>query len=340
MEARVSVLPLVAALLVSQALPFQPPSSTAVDKRQQRLDSIAVRPSAAKPQSLWAKTKKAVNDTVHRLWEKDESHTTEGNLASLNGEVDKALQKYDEAQKVLPQSSDSAATLAFNRSSALLKGPPEDAQKALEQAQTARESSDPELRAKAAYNAGVALEQAGKPDEAIKAYANALSLDSNDVDSKVNLELLLQEHEKKKPQSGGESKDQKQQPQQDKDQQQQQSKGEQDQKKNDEKKDEQKGEQKKDEQQAQDQKPQDQKDAKAQDKEDKKDEKGQAAQQQDDKKDGEKPKDQQEKTASIGRSEAQRLLDAARAGEKNLQMWRFGKKAEQHKPRSASEKDW
>ena len=332
-----SVLPLVAALLVSQALPFQPPSSTAVDKRQQHIDSIAVRPSAAKPQSLWAKTKQAVNDTVHRLWEKDESLTTEGNLASLNGDVDNALKKYDAAEKVLPPNSDSAATLAFNRSSALLKGPPEDAQKALEQAQTARESSDPELRAKAAYNAGVALEQAGKPDEAIKAYANALSLDPNDVDSKVNLELLLQEHEKKQPQSGGENKDQKQQPQQDKDKQQEQSKGEQDQKKNDEKKDDQKGEQKKDQQQAQDQKPQDQKDVKP---DEKKDEKDQTRQDQEGKKDGEKPKQQQEKTASIGRSEAQRLLDAARAGEKNLQMWRFGKKAEQHKPRTASEKDW
>ena len=41
----------------------------------------------------------------------------------------------------------------------------------------------------------------------------------------------------------------------------------------------------------------------------------------------------------MDRSEAQRLLDALRAGEKNLQVWRFGKQKAKER-RSDVEKDW
>ena len=41
----------------------------------------------------------------------------------------------------------------------------------------------------------------------------------------------------------------------------------------------------------------------------------------------------------MDRSEAQRLLDALRAGEKNLQVWRFGKEKAKER-RQDVEKDW
>jgi hypothetical protein len=47
------------------------------------------------------------------------------------------------------------------------------------------------------------------------------------------------------------------------------------------------------------------------------------------------PKDREK---SLDRSEAQRLLDALQAGEKNLQVWRFTRKKRER--RSDVEKDW
>ena len=42
----------------------------------------------------------------------------------------------------------------------------------------------------------------------------------------------------------------------------------------------------------------------------------------------------------VDRSEAERLLDALRAGEKNLQVWRFAKDKRKEARRSDAEKDW
>jgi hypothetical protein len=42
----------------------------------------------------------------------------------------------------------------------------------------------------------------------------------------------------------------------------------------------------------------------------------------------------------VDRSEAQRLLDALRASEKQLQTWRFAKKKTDVRKRSDPEKDW
>ena len=326
-----------AALVVAQALPYSPPKSDArpASERANSEPVVAVRPASETHLSLWARASDAVSGAVHRLWEKDEPHAAAGNAATLNGDVDGALKHYDEAEPNLPAGGDAAATLAYNRSAAMLKGSPEQAPKALEQAQAAREAQSSELRAKAAYNAGVALEAQGKPDEAIKAYANALSLDSGDVDSKVNLELLLQEHEKQKQQQGQNDKDKKKDPKDDKDQQKQQSKGEQQ-----EKKDQQQQDQKDGDQQKKDQQQQAKADEKKEQKpEEKKEQQAQAGEEKKDEKKEQKPEEKQQQ-ASMGRSEAQRLLDAARAGEKNLQMWRFGKKAEQHPRRGTAEKDW
>ena len=327
---------LLLAVLLAQAqvapVPYEPPPAP---KQQQ--ESIAVRPSAAKAPSLWTKATRALGNSVRRLWEKDEPNATKGNLETLNGDVDAAMKSYDEAEKQLPATSrDAQAALSFDRSGALLKGQQENAPKALEQAQAAMQSSDPSLRAKAAYNAGVALEQAGKPQEAIKAYAEALSMDPDDVDSKVNLELLLQDKQKKEKQQGQQQDDKKQPNDQQQQQQQQQSNGKQDdQKKQDQKQEQQQGQEQQKDQQAQQQKSDEEKKAQADQKKEEQAQQGQQQPQQ-----GEKEEAKQEKPAQLGRSEAQRLLDAARAGEKNLQMWRFGKKSDPHKQRATAEKDW
>lgn len=284
---------------------------------------VIVRKDPAHRPSLWRGLTQGAGRALRRLWEKEQPEAAQGNEKAAQGDVKGALEAYDEAQKRLSDKGDPAAALAFNRSGALLKGEATEAPKALEQALRAQESSDPALRAKAAYNAALALEQAGKTDEALQGYAQALRLDSDDADSKVNLELLLRqkERQKKQPQQGAQDKDQKQQKEE---QQQQQAKGDKDkdeQQKSGEQQDKDKQEQKEKEQQqqeAQDQKGQEQQQEQAQ----------------------QEKKDPPEQAQQIGRTEAQRLLDAAKAGEKNLQAWRFGKKPEKDRRRSAAEKDW
>ena len=67
------------------------------------------------------------------------------------------------------------------------------------------------------------------------------------------------------------------------------------------------------------------------------------AAQQEGRKDPEPQPDQGPRRAAndkpVDRSEAQRLLDALRASEKNLEIWRFAKKGEAKK-RSVPDKDW
>jgi hypothetical protein len=162
----------------------------------------------------------------------------------------------------------------------------------------------PRLKGPAAYHVALAIEGMGKPDEAMKAYALALGLDPSDEDSKVNLELLLRtEEERKKKQQAGQPQEQKQ-PQQGKDEQQQQ-----------------KGEQ-----------------------EEKKQEKEQGDQQQEQQQQAQKQEKKKEQQAAeekpVDRSEAERLLDALRAGEKNLQAWRFAKDKRKEARRSEPERDW
>ena len=291
---------------------------------------VFVRPKAAQERPFLSRAADAVGSAVRRLWKQEEPHALAGNAKAAAGDVDGALADYDEAEKKLP-AGDPQAALAFDRSSALLKGAQEAAPKALEQALRAGESSDPSLRAKAAYNAALALEQAGKPEEAIKAYGQALSLDPGDVDSKVNLELLLRTDEQKKQQSAGpQDPDAKKKPQDQKAKDQQKAQGE---KKDEQEKKDQQEQQKKEEDEK---KKQEEKEAQPKPQEQKDKEQKEQQQQADKDKPPEKQEAPQEQ---LGRSEAQRLLDAARAGEKNLQTWRFGKKADPRK-RHAAEKDW
>jgi Ca-activated chloride channel homolog len=275
-------------------------------------DRVVMVARQKQPAGVLQKLATGVSRAVRRLYEKGDETVDQGNALAAEGDPTSALQKYDEARQKLPDSPE----VSYDRSTALSKIDPEKAPEAASEALQALQHGNLALKSKAAYQLGVSQEAMGKPDDAMKSYATALALDPDDEDAKVNLELLLrtqEERKQKQPQSQQQQKDKKDQQQQ-KDEQ-QQSKGGDD--KSDKKeqpkqgKEEEQQQAKNDEQKAEQPKP-----------EEKQQEKAQAA---------EKP---------VDRSEAERLLDALRANEKNLQTWRFAKDKRKNAPRSDSEKDW
>ena len=253
--------------------------------------------------SLWHKAGEKLGAAWHRIYEKEDAQVGRGNALAAQNDAQGALKEYDGARERLAEHP----ALAFDRASALLKlpDPTAPAQAASEAAQ-ALQHGEGKLKAQAAYDLALATEAMGRPDDAIKAYSTALGLDPDDPDAKVNLELLLksQEERKQKQQLG---QPQPNKPQQNQDQQKpDQSKGDEPQKQEQ----KQAGEQEQKEEQPQQQaKEQEKKQAEAE----------------------EKP---------VDRSEAERLLDALRAGEKTLQTWRFAKDKRKEARRGEPEKDW
>jgi tetratricopeptide (TPR) repeat protein len=245
-----------------------------------------------------------IGEAMRRLYEKEDPDVAQGNTLAAQGDPEGALKAYDKARERLHDS----AALSLDRASTLLKLDPSKAPEAASEAGQALQSGDGKLKAQAAYDLALATEAMGRPDDAMKAYAAALALDPNDVDSKVNLELLLktkEERKQKQPQQQ-ESKENKQNQQQQ--QQPDKSKGEEQQKQQQ----KEAGDKNQDQQQQQQQ---------------------QARQQ-------EKKRQQPEEQKPVDRSEAERLLDALRAGEKNLQVWRFAKDKRKDLRRGDVEKDW
>jgi tetratricopeptide (TPR) repeat protein len=259
---------------------------------------------------------------LRRLVEKPEPNVAEGNARAAAGDVDGALQAYEKAK--VPDKGTKAAALAHDRASALLRsGDARVAPQAVQEANRALSEGDAGLKAIAAYDLGYALEQSGRPDEAIAAYSRALQLDPEDRDSKVNLELLLREEQRKQKQPHPMGKpEEKKEPQAGKDATQKQQGPDQ----------QEKGQQK---QAGQDQPRNQQGQQQAGDAQ----QQGQASQQPQPDKAGEKKELQAAGNRPMDRSEAQRLLDALRAGEKNLQVWRFGKQKAKDR-RTDVEKDW
>ena len=241
----------------------------------------------------------------HRLYEKPDADVTAGNAKAAGGDVEGALKDYDKAKERLPESS----ALAFDRAGALLKlGDASKAPEAATEAAQAMQNSEGALKAQAAYQYALATEQMGRGDEAVQAYAKALQLDPDDKDAKVNLELLLKSQQEKKQQQP------QQQPQESKQNKQEQK------------------DQQKDKSQGKDQQQQQQKDQSQ--------EQQQQQQQQQQAKQEEKKQAVPEEPKPVDRSEAERLLDALRAGEKNLQVWRFAKDKKKDLRRGDVEKDW
>ena len=268
----------------------------------------------AKPREkpgFFQKLGRALGSAAHRLYEKEDADVAEGNARAAGNDAEGALKSYDRAAERLPNS----AELHYDRAGQMLKLGSDHAADALKEAAQAQATSDRQLKAHALFDTALAQEALGKPDEAMQTYAQSLALDPDDADAKVNLELLLKTKEEKK-----QSQPQQQQQQsQDKNQQQKQqpdkSKGD---------------EQKKDQQQQAGQQEQKKEEQKQQ----------QAGQQQQQKPEEQKKEQQAEAQKPVDRSEAERLLDALRAGEKNLQAWRFAKDKRKEARRGEVEKDW
>jgi tetratricopeptide (TPR) repeat protein len=281
-------------------------------------DTTAAREAGARPPGLTDRATRA----LRRLVEKPEPHVAEGNARAAQGDVDGALDAYEKAE--VPETGPRAAALAHDRASALLRsGDAKVAPQAVQEANRALAEGDAPLKAIGAYDLGYALEQSGRPDEAIAAYTRALQLDPEDRDAKVNLELLLREEQRKQKQPQGQKGEEKKTPQAGKDDPQKQPGAQQ-----------QRKDQQKQAGQDQQRKPEGEQQQPGQEQQ-----QGQAAGQPQPDKAGEKKELQAAGNRPMDRSEAQRLLDALRAGEKNLQVWRFGKQKAKER-RTDVEKDW
>ena len=310
---------LLALALLAQAPPAQP-----VPEQPVQLQVV----KRAKPGVL-QRVGKAFSHGLRRLWEREEPNAVQGNALVAENKFDAALKAYDAADAKLPKQGSAAAALSLDRASALLHQGPEEAPRALEEAGRALASPDAATRAKAAYSAALAMEAAGKTKDAIAGYGRALALDPQDEDSKVNLELLLRTEERKKKQQSKQGEQDKQKPQQ--------KQGEDKQQAQDKKGDQQKKDSPQDQQQQpQDKQAQDKKDAEQKQEEQKKEQAGEQQKQADAK---QQPGEQPGAGKPLDRSEAQRLLDALRASEKNLQVWRFGKRPKDQQ-RSPAARDW
>jgi tetratricopeptide (TPR) repeat protein len=269
------------------------------------------------PPGLFARVEQSLVRAARRLYEREDDGVARGNGLLAQDDPEGALREYDDARARLPDDPG----VAFNRAAVLLKLDPSKAGEAASEAARALQHGDATLKAKAAYHLALATEAMGQADDAVRRYGTALGLDPDDVDSKVNLELLLRTQDQRRRSPAGQPREN--QPQQQGAQQ---------------KPEPQKGEAPKKQEQSPRQEP-----SAGQQQKKQEDPAGsqQAAPENGDKRQSPQaaaPKAGSEKP--VDRTEAERLLDALRASEKNLQTWRFAKKKTEARKRSDPEKDW
>ena len=114
-----------------------------------------------------------------------------GNQLYKQGEFDKSLTEYEKAIKLDPENP----LANFNFGNALFRKEKwEDAQKNFENVIA---KGDKSLREQGFYNQGVSLTRQSKLEESIEAYKNALRLNPDDEDARVNLQKALLELQKK-----------------------------------------------------------------------------------------------------------------------------------------------
>lgn len=128
--------------------------------------------------------------------EKNHPLVDEGMEAFDRGEYEKALEKFEAAEKVLPGN----AAVEFNRAAALHKlGRHDDALQAFNQSLALDKGA---LTEKIHYNLGNVLATLDKKKEAIAEYRRALRLDPKDQLARHNLEVLLRDLPPKQESSG------------------------------------------------------------------------------------------------------------------------------------------
>jgi tetratricopeptide (TPR) repeat protein len=280
-------------------------------------ERVVIVAKKADPPGVFARVGQSLERAVRRLYEREDDDVASGNALAAQDDPEGALGAYDRARTRLPEDP----RLSFDRATVLLKLDPSKAAAAAGEAAQAFQRGDASLKPKAAYALALADESMGHPEEAVAHYGSALALDPDDTDSKVNLELLLRTQQQRRQNPAGQTRPD-QPPQKGQQQKSEPQKGQ--------------ASQKRPESRPQDPgERQQQNDA-------------QPTQDPAERQEGQKqpqPEQQQDPRRAtddkpVDRSEAQRLLDALRASEKNLQLWRFAKKKTEAKRRSDPDKDW
>ena len=220
----------------------------------------------------------------------------EGNRLFEKGEYEEALKRYQEAQVEDPESP----YLHFNAGDAFYKMG--DFEAAMQEFGRALNGKDASLQAGTYYNLGNTFFRQQKLQEAAEAYKKSLELRPDDLDAKINLELVQEMLEQQQQQ------------------QQQQQQGEDDQSEEDREQSEKEQSSRNDEQQ------QDQQDQKQQEQQDKQgEEQKQEAQKQEGEQQEDRPADQEPaqeaapREGELTQEEAQRLLDALKDREAEAQ---------------------
>jgi len=278
-------------------------------------ERVVVVAKEAKPPGFFENLQKRLGRAARRLYERDDDDVVRGNALLSQDDAQGALAEYDKARARLPED----AGVAFDRATALLKIDTAMAGAAASEASRALQHGEAALKPKAAYQSALALESMGQAEDAVRQYGTALGLDPDDVDSKVNLELLLRTQEQRRRNPTGQPREN--QPSQQGSQQ---------------KPEPQKGEAERKQQESQPQKP-----AQGQEQQPQQDAAGkEQSAGQDPEKQQKQPAEPKASDKPVDRTEAQRLLDALRASEKNLQIWRFAKKKTDLRKRGDVDKDW
>ena len=133
--------------------------------------------------------------TLHSFSQTQNALIRKGNKLYKEGDFDKSITEYEQAVKIDPKN----ALANFNFANALFRKEKwEDAEKNFEN--VIANAPDRAVREKGFYNKGVALTKQKKLEESIDAYKNALRLDPNDEDARVNLQKALLEQNKNQSQ--------------------------------------------------------------------------------------------------------------------------------------------